>query len=31
MECAAIWLIVDSITLDIHRTVDVIIGVQKRV
>jgi len=31
MERAAIWLIVDSIRLDVDRTVDVIIGVQKLV
>jgi len=31
MEGAAIWLVMDSITLDVDRTVDVIIGVQKRV
>jgi len=31
MEGAAIWLVMDSITPDIDQTVDVIIGVQKRV
>jgi len=29
MEGAAIWLVVDSTTLDIDQTVDAIIGVQK--
>jgi hypothetical protein len=31
MEGAAIWLVVDSIATDVDRTVDVIIGVQRRV